>query len=140
MINFKAYSKKGSINNSVITDSNLLDKNLLDSKLQISETRINNNPTRSASLNQRILFQKNQIQEHNKLRRTDIKKMIRLLYNIQVPLRLIKKIIRKFNYFKVIKLYQIFNKKRNIIYKNIKKSFKRFNFINYKTSKIYNKF
>ena len=95
MINFKAYSKKGSINNSVITDSNLLDKNLLDSKLQISETRINNNPTRSASLNQRILFQKNQIQELNKLRRTDIKKMIRFLYNIQVPLRLIKKIISK---------------------------------------------
>ena len=116
MINFKAYSKKGSINNSVITDSNLLDKNLLDSKLQISETRINNNPTRSASLNQRILFQKNQIQELNKLRRTDIKKMIRFLYNIQVPIRLIKKIIRKFNYFKVIKLYQIFNKKRNITY------------------------
>ena len=108
MINFKAYSKKGSINKSVITDSHLPEKNLFNSNLQNMNTGMNKNP--------KILFQENQKYELENLKRTEVKKIIRYLYSIQFPIRLIKKIMRRFNYFKVIKLYEIFNKKKNITY------------------------
>ncbi len=118
MINFKAYSKNGSINHSVLTDANLPEKKLFNSNLQMPETGINNNPIapRIMNKNHRILFQENQRYELEKLRRTEVKKIIQFLYSIQFPIRLINKIIRRFNYFKVIKLYEIFNRKKNITY------------------------
>ena len=100
MIDLKSYSKKWLKLNwpSVLTDNN--------PKFKYNQLGKNN----------RIVFQENQIFELEHLKKTDIKQIIMFLYNIQFPIRLIHKLIRNFNFFKAIKSYEVFNKKKNMTY------------------------